>query len=276
RTRRRPGPAGRGHAPDATRPRRYRSIKQLEHLFRRPADHRAAAAHPDRALDQARVRGHGGGDRVVVHRRVRQPEAPILLRAGAQQPARPDSQPLHQAAQGVGVRRRLQVAHHLGFDPAFLQQLQCATRLRAAGVVVQHVTGHAGSSAAGSAGSPSWPGTRLHTTPVAAMSALEWATVATASGIVSTASRIPSGSTGRPMAWVTGMLVVMKLTCPGSPTEPMLITTLSPTATISWPAVRSTPYIQAMKAATLMYCTGLPMRNSDTAIGSTSEVIASG
>src|SRR5690606_8934497 len=116
----------------------------------------------------------------------------------------------------------------------------------------------------------------LTTIAVAVMSAVVLATVAKTSGIVSTASSTPSGSTGRPIAWVTGMLVVMKLTCPGRPTEPMLTTMLSPTAIESWAALRSTPYSQAMKLATTMYCGGLAMRNSDTAIGSTSEVTASG
>ena len=37
-----------------------------------------------------------------------------------------------------------------------------------------------------------------------------------------------------------------------------------------------TPYIQAMNTTTLRYCVGLAMRNSDTAIGNTSEVTASG
>ncbi len=36
------------------------------------------------------------------------------------------------------------------------------------------------------------------------------------------------------------------------------------------------PYSQAMKLATAMYCAGLVTRNSETAIGSTSEVSAVG
>src|SRR5690606_2552885 len=117
---------------------------------------------------------------------------------------------------------------------------------------------------------------RLATIAVAVTSAEVLATVANTSGMVSTASSTPSGSTGRPMAWVTGMLVVMKLTWPGRPTDPMLTTIASATAIASWPAPRSMPYSQAMKEATTMYCGGLAMRNSDTAIGSTSEVTASG
>src|SRR5690606_34720124 len=114
------------------------------------------------------------------------------------------------------------------------------------------------------------------TTLFAAMSALTLPTVANTSGIVSTASSSPSGPTGKPIAVVTGRLVAMKLTCPGRPTEPIEISTASAAPVASWVGVSCTPNAQAMKQAVAMYWIGLVMRNSDTAIGSTSEDTARG
>src|SRR5690606_28749446 len=109
------------------------------------------------------------------------------------------------------------------------------------------------------------------TTLLAAMSPLTLPTVANTSGMVSTASSSPSGPTGSPIAAVTGRLVAMKLTCPGRPTEPMLISTASPAPVASWAGVSSMPKAQAMKQAVAMYWIGLVIRNSETAIGSTRD-----
>ena len=78
------------------------------------------------------------------------------------------------------------------------------------------------------------------------------------------------------MAEVTGMVVAMKLTWPGKPTEPRLITTASAAAAASCAAGTSMPWIQAMNDAAPMYCTGLVMRNNDTAIGNTRAATAGG
>jgi len=50
-----------------------------------------------------------------------------------------------------------------------------------------------------------------------------------------------SGSTGNPMAEVTGKVAVMKLTWPGSPTAPRLNTTASAVATANCAGATSTP-----------------------------------
>ena len=95
------------------------------------------------------------------------------------------------------------------------------------------------------------------------------------SGIVSTASSRPNGSIGRPSACATGTFVAMKLTCPGNPTEPMLTTTVSGTTASMCQVEISIPEAQAMNALATTYCTGLVMRNSEAAIGSTSELVSS-
>lgn len=102
------------------------------------------------------------------------------------------------------------------------------------------------------------------------MSAVTLPTVASTSGIASTAISTGSGATGRPIAEVTGRLVAMKIACPGSPTEPMLTSTDSSTPVASCAGPSSIPSAQAMKQAVARYCTGEVIRNSDTAIGSTS------
>src|SRR5688572_1884280 len=82
---------------------------------------------------------------------------------------------------------------------------------------------------------------RRATTVVAARSPVTLPMVANASGIVSTASISPSGATGSPIACTTGMFIAIRLTWPGSPTEPRLITTASAAPMASWAAERSTP-----------------------------------
>ena len=63
----------------------------------------------------------------------------------------------------------------------------------------------------------------------------------------------------------------MKLTWPGNPTEPRLITTDSAAPVASCAAERSMPIGPGDEAGRrAMYWIGLVMRNSDTAIGSTS------
>src|ERR1700754_1959918 len=114
------------------------------------------------------------------------------------------------------------------------------------------------------------------TTLVAARSAVTLPSVARVSGSVSTASMMPRGPTGRPIACATGTFVAMKVTWPGRPTEPRLMTTANAAPAASWPTPRSMPNAQAMKLAETMYWTGLVSRNRETAIGSTSEVIAVG
>src|SRR5690349_16355345 len=114
------------------------------------------------------------------------------------------------------------------------------------------------------------------TTLVAVTSAVTLPRVAKASGKVSTASIRPNGPTGRPIDCATGRLVAMKVTAPGRPTEPRLITTASTAPAMSWVADRSTPYAQAMNAAEVRYCTGLVRRHSVTAIGSTSALTCLG
>ena len=75
----------------------------------------------------------------------------------------------------------------------------------------------------------------------AVMSAVTLPIVANTSGIVSTASKSASGPIGRPIACATGRLVAMKVTWPGRPTEPRLITTASSAPAISCAVDRSTP-----------------------------------
>ena len=111
---------------------------------------------------------------------------------------------------------------------------------------------------------------------LAVRSALTLPTVANTSGMVSTASNKASGSSGRPNAEATGMLVAMKLTWPGKPTEPRLMTTASTTAIPICITPTSTPYNQAMNAETTMYWMGLVMRNRETAMGSTNADAARG
>src|SRR5690349_5632990 len=79
------------------------------------------------------------------------------------------------------------------------------------------------------------------TTVVAAISPVTLPSVANASGIVSTANKRPSGATGNPIDCTTGMFIAIRLTWPGNPTEPRLITTASAAPTASWLADRSTP-----------------------------------
>ena len=108
------------------------------------------------------------------------------------------------------------------------------------------------------------------TSAFAVMSPVTLPTVASTSGIASTAISTGSGAIGKPIAWVTGRLVAMKIACPGRPTEPMLTSTDKATPVARWAKVRSMPIAQAMKLALAMYWIGEVMRNSETAIGSTS------
>src|SRR6185437_2845111 len=110
------------------------------------------------------------------------------------------------------------------------------------------------------------------TTLVTVRSAVTLPSVANTSGSVSTASIRPSGASGTPIACATGRLVAMKVTWPGRPTEPRLITTASAAPAASCAGPRWMPLAQAMKQAEAMYCTGLVSRHSDTAIGSASAV----
>ena len=98
------------------------------------------------------------------------------------------------------------------------------------------------------------------------MSPVTLPTVASTSGIASTAISTGSGAMGRPMAEVTGRLVARKIAWPGRPTEPIDTNTASATPVANWAGVRATPNAQAMKQAVARYWMGEVMRNNETAI----------
>src|ERR1041384_7516009 len=113
------------------------------------------------------------------------------------------------------------------------------------------------------------PGAVPDSRPIAVVTATSIVTLPTVrnrSGTVSTATRMPSASSGTPITAATGDTDAKKLIVPGNDTDPMVVIAAVTTPAASWPGPIGVPVRCATYRATARFIAGLVARNTATAI----------